>query len=129
MYVSIFRHSGVDSSEHGPTDGCESSSEFVRRSSLFKLKQASCALFGANAIQVRITIDARSHDGRETPMKILSAYKRVYAALLVLGFGTALATLVTACSQTVASKSAVAQEVESGQIPPAAKQFFGSSAA
>jgi hypothetical protein len=36
--------------------------------------------------------------------------------------------LISGCSQTVESKSAVAQEIESGQVPPAARQFFGNDA-
>jgi hypothetical protein len=36
--------------------------------------------------------------------------------------------LLVACSQTVASKSPVAQEMESGQVPPAVSQFFGKDA-
>ena len=54
--------------------------------------------------------------------------KTANAAFLLLALGIGLTTLVTACSQTVASKSAVAQEMQSGNIPPAASQFFGSSA-
>jgi len=62
-------------------------------------------------------------------MKKPDGNKIAQAGLILLALAAALATLVTACSQTVESKSAVAQEMQSGQIPPAASQFFGASAA
>jgi Protein of unknown function (DUF3313) len=62
-------------------------------------------------------------------MKQFHASNRTSVAILLLALGAAWITLGAGCSQTVAGKSAVAQEMQSGQIPPAASQFFGSDAA
>ncbi|MGA2411278.1 MAG: DUF3313 domain-containing protein [Candidatus Binataceae bacterium] len=51
------------------------------------------------------------------------------APIAMLALAVALMTFLAACSQTVESKSPIAQEMQSGNIPPAASQFFGSSAA
>jgi len=60
-------------------------------------------------------------------MSKLFRVQAALAALVMLALGTIL-NLVPGCSQTVASKSAVAQEMQSGQIPPAVSQFFGKDA-
>jgi Protein of unknown function (DUF3313) len=61
-------------------------------------------------------------------MNKFSLAKSKYAALVALATGIALASLISGCSQTVESKSAVAQEMESGNTPPAVSQFFGNNA-
>ena len=62
-------------------------------------------------------------------MRKLHESKRPSVTVLLLALGAALMTFVMACAQTVASKSAAVQEMQSGQLPPAASQFFGNSAA
>jgi hypothetical protein len=57
-------------------------------------------------------------------MRKLSLANVAVGALAALAVGI-MSNLLSGCAQTVESKSAVAQEIESGQIPPAAKQFFG----
>jgi hypothetical protein len=51
----------------------------------------------------------------------------VVAVLATLAVVTTSNSL-SGCAKTVESNSAVAQEIESGQIPPAASQFFGNDA-
>jgi hypothetical protein len=60
-------------------------------------------------------------------MKKLSSVMAAFASSLALT-GIITLNLLSGCSQTVETKSAVAQEMESAQIPPAAKQFFGNDA-
>ncbi|HEX4211038.1 MAG TPA: DUF3313 domain-containing protein [Candidatus Binataceae bacterium] len=61
-------------------------------------------------------------------MQKFALAKTTLAAAVALASGIALASLLTGCSQTVSSKSAVAQEMEGGTLPPAAAQFFGNNA-
>jgi hypothetical protein len=61
-------------------------------------------------------------------MKVRSFARIATAAMVVVLTIIALVNLLSGCSQTVASKSAVAQEMESGQMPPAVRQFFGNNA-
>jgi hypothetical protein len=61
-------------------------------------------------------------------MKNFSFARITIAAFVAFASGIALANSLSGCSQTVASKSAVAQELEKGQLPPAAGQFFGNNA-
>jgi hypothetical protein len=57
-------------------------------------------------------------------MKEICPRRIAIPTLAVLAIGLT-SYLLAGCSQTVASKSQVAQEMESGQIPPAVSQFFG----
>jgi hypothetical protein len=60
-------------------------------------------------------------------MRKLSLPTVVVTGLAALALGITL-NLISGCSPTVESKSAVAQEMQSGQIPPAVSQFFGNDA-
>ena len=61
-------------------------------------------------------------------MKKFSLARITVAGLVAVVSGIALANLVSGCSQTVESKSGVAEEMKNGQLPPAASQFFGNNA-
>jgi Protein of unknown function (DUF3313) len=69
----------------------------------------------------------RTHEPEETLMNKISFVNVGLTALVAVALGLP-SNLLSGCSQTVASKSPVAQEMESGQIPPAVSQFFGNDA-
>ncbi|MBV8361467.1 MAG: DUF3313 domain-containing protein [Deltaproteobacteria bacterium] len=59
-------------------------------------------------------------------MRKLSLAKAAIAGFMALAAAIT-SNLLSGCSQTVESKSGVAQQMESGQIPPAVSQFFGNN--
>jgi Protein of unknown function (DUF3313) len=61
-------------------------------------------------------------------MKFCSRSKSTVALLVMLACAVAMANILAACSQTVASKPEVATQMESGQLPSAIGQFFGNNA-